>query len=866
MWRVLRERLEPLRRRLARLPIHDEDRILILLSIVVSAIIGLLVVAFVSITEHMGKLLMEAGPIKRLLSPLAGSLAAGILLYRFFPDARGSGIPQTRVALLLQHGFIGWKTVFGKFFCSSITLGSGVALGREGPAVHIGAGVASVAARNLGLSEKSVKSLIPVGTAAAVAAAFNTPLAAILFTLEEILADLRAGVVGTVVLGAATSWMVLRLILGDEPLFHVPPYQLVHPVEFVIYAALGLLGGLVSTVFVKFLLWQRALAMRVAPTLKPFTPAIGGLTVGLLALVVPGVLGIGYNLVGNALNGRMAVEMMLILLVLKIVATTSSYASGNSGGIFGPSLFVGAMLGGVVGHVAHTWFPDHTGNPGAYALVGMGVAFAGIVRTPMTSVIMIFELTRDYTIIVPLMIANLCAYLLAQRLQRVPVYEALSHQEGITMPSAVHWPEPLTVEQAMRRTAAEVIAAPLPPQGHYVHPDHPLDMALQRLACSGRDELPVLSRVGGAQIGVLRSQDVWGAYQALAERTDSPVAPARNWLPTLACATMAVVLLVSGLVYWQRSARNRAGEESFQAGERLLAQGRVDEAVLKFRNALAYNPLDTKRRAALGLALADSGHTEEAASYLREAAHADPSNSRTWLGLARIAQLDGHRDEALQLYRTALSKTWSADDETVRRQGQFDYAALLAQTGRNREAVAMLISLAGQHGTEPELGRRAAEAIQKYGTADQAEEAYAALAERFPADDAAWMALADIRFAQGKDALAVDAYMRAASANPQNATAKRHLAIAEESLRLDPARRGLSARERSARWDEILARVVKSVAPCESNSQPAAPNQRASGQDAAGRPMKTAMEIWKNAPAACRTDPVLAHVLGRLSE
>lgn len=258
----------------------------------------------------------------------------------------GSGIPQTRVALLPQKGMIGIRTVVGKFVCSAISLGSGVALGREGPSVHIGAGIASVAGRRLGLSEEQVKSLIPVGTAAAVAAAFNTPLAAVLFTLEEILADLHARLVGSVVIGAATSWIVLRLILGDEPLFHVPAYQLVHPLEFLLYALLGLIGGLVSTAFVKLLLWQRARFLKVPQRWKALTPALGGLVAGLLALVQPGVLGVSYNLVSDALNGRMEFKIMLLLLLLKVVATATGYGSGNAGGVFGPRLFIGAVLGG----------------------------------------------------------------------------------------------------------------------------------------------------------------------------------------------------------------------------------------------------------------------------------------------------------------------------------------------------------------------------------------------------------------------------------------------------------------------------------------------------------------------------------------
>ena len=223
--------------------------------------------------------------------------------------------------------------------------------------------------------------------------------------------------------------------------------------------------------------------------------------VGLLALAAPGVLGVGYNLVSDALNGQMALKVMLLLLVLKLVATSASYGSGNAGGIFGPALFIGAMLGGSVGQVAHTLLPDHTGNAGAYALVGMGAAFAGIVRTPMTSVIMIFEVTRDYTIIVPLMIANMCSYVLAQKLQKLPIYEALSRQDGITMPSPAHLPEPLTVEHAMLPLHSSSPAVAYPMEIPDVHPDDPLDSALQRMGEVGVDEILVVSRAGGTPIG-----------------------------------------------------------------------------------------------------------------------------------------------------------------------------------------------------------------------------------------------------------------------------------------------------------------------------------------------------------------------------
>ena len=415
---------------------RHQDNLLLLLTLLIGAVVGLVVVAFILVTERLGSHLYPADGAawRRLVIPVVGALVSGLLLARYFPGARGSGIPQTKVALFLEKGQIRLSTVLGKFTCSSISLASGIALGREGPAVQVGAGIASVFGRRLGLAPRLVQSLVPVGTAAALAAAFNTPISAVLFTLEEILGDLHARVLGSVVISAATSWAVLHLVLGDEPLFHVPAYQLVHPLELGIYTLLGIAGGLVSVAFVKLLLRLRLRFLAMPARTRWLQPAAGGLMVGLFGWFVPQVLGVGYAHVGEALNGRMVLGVMGLLLVLKVVSTATCYASGNAGGIFGPSLFIGAMLGGVVGSVAHGWLPDVTGSPGAYALVGMGTAFAGIIRAPMTSVIMIFEITRDYSIIVPLMIANTLSYFISQRLQPESVYEALLKQEHLQLP------------------------------------------------------------------------------------------------------------------------------------------------------------------------------------------------------------------------------------------------------------------------------------------------------------------------------------------------------------------------------------------------------------------------------------------------
>ena len=546
---------------------HREDQVFLVLVLVIGALTGLSVVAFILLTERMGMRLYPPGSAawRRVSFPIAGSLIIGYLLYRYFPNARGSGIPQTKAALYAREGRILLRTVLGKFFCTSATLASGIPLGREGPSVQVGAGIASVLGRWLGLRPEKVKALIPVGAAAAIAAAFNTPLAAVLFTLEEIVGDLHAPVLGSVVLASATSWSVLRLLLGNNPLFKVPQYRLVHPAEFAIYAVLGVIGGLVSVVFTKLLLGMRAYFLRMPQKTAWLQPAVGGLVVGLLGWPVPQVLGVGYGYVGDALNGKMALELMALLVVLKLVAVTTCYASGNAGGIFGPALFIGAMLGGSVGTVAHRLFPVYTANPGAYALVGMGALFAGIVRAPMTSVLMIFEMTQDYAVIVPLMISNLVSLFISSRLQRMPIYEALAIQDGVHLPSAesrqvdgqrlasrIMRPPTellaarLTVAEGVEQTHAskfhswlvvdesgvagvinrltleqEVAQNPGKQLGKivdgrmfpHVHSDQGINVALERMGANHLDILPVVNRANIHQLeGTVTLRDVLNSY------------------------------------------------------------------------------------------------------------------------------------------------------------------------------------------------------------------------------------------------------------------------------------------------------------------------------------------------------------------
>ena len=544
-----------------------EDQVFLALTLLIGALVGLAVVAFIALTGRFAAQLYPPGGVawRIFLVPVAGSLLMGYLLYKYFPDARGSGVPQTKAALYARDGYISMPTVLGKFFCTSATLASGIPLGREGPAVQVGAGIASVLGRKLGLRPERVKSLLPVGAAAAVAAAFNTPLAAVLFALEEVVGDLHAPVLGSVVLASATSWGVLRLLLGNEPLFQVPQYQLVNAWELVIYALLGVAGGFVSVAFTQLLLRARIWFRRLPKKTVWFQPVVGGLLVGTMGLFVPTVMGVGYQYVGDALNDSLTLKVMVTLLALKLVATAISYASGNAGGIFGPSLFLGAMLGGAIGSVAHQSFPQYVASPGAYALVGMGAAFAGIVRAPMTSVVMIFEITRDYSVIVPLMIANLMSYFISSKLQHEPIYEQLAEQDGIHLPRiGRHQPrrrqvrnllrpaeqilsaeEPLEqallaarqgalqtwivsdargitgvvtrrqLEEAAAQSNAGIAVRDLVDSADFphVHSDHSLEDALERMGASHLDLLPVVGRgnVNGL-LGVVRLEDVLKSY------------------------------------------------------------------------------------------------------------------------------------------------------------------------------------------------------------------------------------------------------------------------------------------------------------------------------------------------------------------
>ena len=927
-----------------------EDQVLLVLTLIIGAVVGLVIAGFIYVTENLGARMYPAGgaPWRRLLIPVAGALVTGFLLSRYFPNARGSGIPQTKAALFLRDGFISFRTVLGKFGCSSVSLASGIALGREGPSVHVGAGLASVFGRRLGLGPERIRELIPVGASAALAAAFNTPVAAVLFSLEEVMGDMHAPVLGSIVLSSATSWIVLHLLLGDEPLFHVPSYQLVSPIEFATYAVLGVAGGLVSVAFVKLLLFVRKRFLALPQWSGWMQPAVGGLLVGSLGWFVPEVLGVGYQHVSEALNGQMALELMALLVVLKLVATASCYGTGNAGGIFGPSLFIGAMLGGAVGTAAHQLLPDYTGGVGAYALVGMGAAFAGIVRVPLTSVIMIFEMTRDYSIIVPLMISNLMSFYISYKLQEEPIYEALQHQDGLHLPSGLRYRQGmLTVKNAATAPAhwlsredrfedaleflnrernawpvansgtlvgmvslaevqeeiasghggkklGEIRAARIPADAltaeefPHVHMDHPVDIALRRMAQSKLNVLPVVSRSDVQELqGIISLQDIWRAYGIAEEQSREKAAqPERlqgsgKLLPGVAGAALLLLILIGFLNYYYRSARGARAEQYFKNGNELAQQNRNDEAIEQFRNALSVSPANARYRLALGLTLVKMGRMNEGAVYLNELLKGDPENGPANLGLARIATSSGRKSDAVMYYHRAIDGTWPKEQEQNHLQTRFELADYLAKAGDKTQAIAELLAALGQAQDAP-TKKRIGRLLLEYEAARQSADVFRGVLHTDARDRDAYAGLGAADLAQDDYAGARNAFQNALRLDPSDEAARKQLDLSKRVLELDPNAGGIRASERYARSKELLEGAAPTLSQCvatmkdspegSSDRELANSARKAIAQhptrgalgDAAEDNLTLAVQVWKARQKLCGSQPVSDEALGRV--
>ena len=558
-------------------PRVGEDRLFLGVAILIGILSGLAVVAFRTAIDHCHQLLLGSSPsgLRLLLAPTLTGLVIALLVMHVFPRVRGSGVNQTKAALYVSNGYIPLRTAVGKFITASLAIGSGQSLGPEDPSLQIGASLASAIGRRVRLSRENVRLLAPVGAAAGLAAAFNAPISAVLFVIEEVIGRWSAGILGSVVLSAISSVVVVRWLLGAQPIFRIPPLDVLRPQELLAYAVLGVIGGFAAVIFARAIGWLRPRMKRLPRWTQYLQPAVAGLLIGVIAYFgAPQVMGAGYTYIEQAMHNQLTWKVLAALALLKIAATTFSFVSGTPGGMFAPTLFVGAMLGGAVGTLEHVLFPHLAGSVGTYCLVGMGVLFAGFLRAPMTSVFMVLEVGADYSIILPVIVANVFAYGISRTLQPTPVFDLLSRQDGLNLPSLEEQREEkiLRVEDAMlpppqlildseesaseavRRThsaEADFFLIRLVPSGWssitqkqlarlvsdgkqemtlasmcgdqlpVLYPDLPLEMALRHVHST--ELIPVISRVDSHKLeGVISRDAVLGKYKMIGTEEEQP--------------------------------------------------------------------------------------------------------------------------------------------------------------------------------------------------------------------------------------------------------------------------------------------------------------------------------------------------------
>ncbi len=423
----------------------SETNILISLAVVVGIGTGFGAILFIYLIEYARNLFFgySADVLSGLLSvseggykwwiiiiPAIGGLVAGPIIFYLAREAKGHGVPEVMDAVARMGGIIRPRVAAVKAVASAVCIGSGGSAGREGPIIQIGSAIGSTIGQIFKMSSNRVKILVGCGAAGGISAVFNAPIAGIFFALEIILGDFAIKTFAPVLLSSVLASVITRMFLGNHPAFAVPAYELISAWEIPFYAVLGVICGLVAVLFTRVLGWSETIFdnMKIPDSLKP---AIGGLLLGMIGVFYPQIFADGYTTIKVALYGRMAVGLLVILIFLKVTATSLTLGSGNSGGIFAPSLFMGAMAGGAFGTVANIIFPNVTASPGAYSLVGMAAVVGGATHAPITAILIIFEMTNDYRIILPLMVAVVFSTLVARHLFPYSIYTIKLATRGV---------------------------------------------------------------------------------------------------------------------------------------------------------------------------------------------------------------------------------------------------------------------------------------------------------------------------------------------------------------------------------------------------------------------------------------------------
>ena len=400
------------------------------------------------------------GPWFVLLTPVVAGLLYGPLVQWGAREARGHGVPEVMLAVAHRGGRIKPRVAVVKALASALTIGGGGSVGREGPIVQIGSALGSTAGQLARVPEDRMRVLVACGAAGGIAATFNAPLAGVVFALEIILRDFAARSFGMVVVASVAASVVGRALLGDDAFLDLPQLEVQHVSAYAVFAVLGVLGGLAGVFFTRVLYAVEDLCDRLWRGPEWLRPGAGGLLVGLVLLVVPQMYGVGYPVLGAAVAGQYTIGFLLVLLVAKVLATSLTLGIGGSGGVFAPSLFLGAVLGAALGQLSADLLPGVTGAPGAVALVGMGAVFAGSARAPITAVLIVFELTGEYGLILPLMTAVVLATGVSHLLSRDSVYTAKLRRRGIDLDAArAGWAQQTTVAEVMAPPPPSVVAS-----------------------------------------------------------------------------------------------------------------------------------------------------------------------------------------------------------------------------------------------------------------------------------------------------------------------------------------------------------------------------------------------------------------------
>jgi CIC family chloride channel protein len=572
---------------------------LVILSIAIGATTGLAAVFFIKLIHaiqyfcyaSLPHLIPALGIWVYLIIPVVGGLLVGPLIL-FAHEAKGHGVPEVMQALILHGGRIRARVAAAKILASALCIGTGGSAGREGPIVQVGSALGSGLGQILNLSDERIRNMVACGAAAGIAATFNAPIAGVIFAIEVLLSGLQVRAFGNVVIAAVSSSIVSRIFLGARPAFEVPTYTMVSPLAILLYLALGLMAALVGIMFIRMLDFSERVfdGWDFPQIFKPAVGAFGLGVIGLSYMLIPGVAvpesinsqtaapigqalphmyGSGFEFIGTAIQGGGGFWILFLLVFLKPLATSFTLGSGNSGGVFAPSLFIGAMLGGAMGHLFELWFPSISGPAGAYALVGMAAVFSATARAPLTAMLIVFEMSNDYLIILPLMVAGVTACYFAQWLHPESIYTLKLSKRGIRFsegrdmdimqgvsvsevmkinPITIHMNKPLSELMALFQDS-NILGFPVMKDYYKLHgivtlqdihklqsredfsplgmtvkdvsienpvtvyPDEPIWAAIQKMAPRDLARLPVVDRDGsGTLLGLISRSDILRAY------------------------------------------------------------------------------------------------------------------------------------------------------------------------------------------------------------------------------------------------------------------------------------------------------------------------------------------------------------------